>query len=120
MTDVGFIENGLRFLTGVPVERIKLKSYHNLPETLWNTIWEYHQKEFYMGTTTEGSNNQMLNEYGLAQGHAFYLVKPFVLKDHSGLIKHKLYMMRNPWGISSYSGKWNHLDTKNWKPFFVK
>lgn len=73
-----------------------------------------------MATTTEGSNDRLTNSFGLAQGHAFHLLQPFVLRDEYGVIKHYMYMMRNPWGAETYTGRWNDRDVLSWIPLFTK
>ena len=54
--------------------------------------------------------------------HAYSLIGAYTLKDKSGKVAHKLYMIRNPWGRDHglWSGPWNDKDTKNWTEEFKK
>lgn len=102
LSDFGFIENGIGFLTGVPTVRIKLAKHENKYRQLWNKMYKQNLKGYMHGTTTIGTDNTLVNEYGLSQGHAFDLIKPFVLRDRSGRIRHRLYMLRNPSGVDTF------------------
>lgn len=42
--------------------------------------------------------------------HAYSLISAFYLET-SGTVDHKMYMIRNPWGISTYTGSWNYADS---------
>ena len=52
-----------------------------------------------MGAGTIGDSDELLNECGIAQRHAYSLIAAFELKTGS-TVDHKLYMVRNPWGFS--------------------
>jgi hypothetical protein len=118
-TDVGFVENSLRALTGVPIFRYKLAEYDEDADSLWDTLYSNHQSGYFLGTTTSGSNNQLLNPYGLSQGHSFAILSVFPLRNKFNEIAHKMYMLKNPWGKETYQGKWNHRDRKNWKDEYI-
>lgn len=68
-----------------------------------------------MGAGTLGANDQLLNECGIAMGHAYSLIAAFELMNADGVtVDHKLYMMRNPWGMSFYNQTWGSADTTSW------
>ena len=113
---MGFVENSLRALTGVPIFRYKLAESDYTPRELWEQLFDYHEKNYMLGTTTSGSNNLILNPYGLSQGHSFAILSVFPLVNKFGEIVHRLYMLKNPWGKETYSGDWNQKD-KRWKEF---
>ena len=66
-----------------------------------------------MGAGTIGTSDTLLNECGIAQSHAYSLIAAFELKT-SDTVDHKLYMMRNPWGISYFNQTWRSTDTSSW------
>jgi hypothetical protein len=47
-----------------------------------------------------------VNKYGIANEHAYSVMSAFYIKLSDKLI-YKVYMIRNPWSISNYSGMWN-------------
>ena len=49
---------------------------------------------------------------GLAGGHAYSVMGAYQLTDSSGNVLHKLFRIRNPWGIDSYWGAWNDGDSR--------
>lgn len=44
--------------------------------------------------------------------HAYTILSAFNMTDASGTV-HKCLLIRNPWGVSYYTGTWNKDDT-NW------
>jgi hypothetical protein len=69
------------------------------------------------------ANNPMaaacnVSHYNLVGGHAYGILKGMCLTDSYGDCKHKIIQMRNPWGLSKYTGPWSeHSDlwTPEWK-----
>lgn len=47
-------------------------------------------------------------------------MRAFELRDEQGRVKHKLYMIRNPWAFSLYRGKWSFADKVRWKKEYVE
>lgn len=92
----------MNFLTGAPVERIKLERYAYFPKKIWEEISKGHRKGHMHATTTHSSDCTHLNEFGLAKGHAYDLIMPFELLDNTGRVKHRMFMLRNPWGIETF------------------
>ena len=63
-----------------------------------------------MSAGTDGSgNDQQTNTCGIAMSHAYAILAAFEMKDSAGTV-HKMLMMRNPWGVTKYSAKWNYAD----------
>jgi hypothetical protein len=61
---------------------------------------------YIMGAATAGTTDTTYNSCGIAMSHAYSLISAFELKTGS-TVDYKMYMMRNPWGITYYSGSWN-------------
>lgn len=45
-------------------------------------------------------------EFNLPGSHAYTVMGAYYLKDSSGNVVHRLYRVRNPWGIDVYTGPW--------------
>lgn len=59
----------------------------------------------------------MQSHYNLIAGHAYGILKGLCLTTNGECV-HKLIQMRNPWGLSKYTGPWSeHSDlwTEEWK-----
>lgn len=111
----GYAVSGLRMLIGSPVFHYAIEDESNL-ET-WEQLKTYDDLKYIVTMGTESKNEIQLNSCGLSTNHAFSLVAVFPLKDLSGLTLHRMYLARNPQGISTYSGNWHANDTK-WTPNF--
>ena len=61
-----------------------------------------------MGAGTDGSDTS-LNSCNIVAGHAFSMLAAFELTT-SEAVDHKLYMLRNPWGITEYNMSWKSSD----------
>lgn len=72
---------------------------------------------YIMGAGTIGTSDSLLNQCGVAQLHAYSLIAAFELKT-GATVDHKLYMMRNPWGISYYNQSWNQNDA-SWTADYI-
>lgn len=68
--------------------------------------------DYIMGAGTSGGSDQTTNSCGIANGHAYSIVSAFTMTD-SDDVDHKMLMLRNPWGDTSYSHTW-HKDDENW------
>lgn len=64
---------------------------------------------YIMGAATSGGTDSNYNSCGIAMSHAYSLISAFELKT-SSTVDHKMYMIRNPWGTSTYTGSWNAND----------
>ena len=79
-TYAGLSSNGLRSLTGAPVEPINM---HKLKDDeLWDRIKEADEQQWPMILGTDGSlgDDSKLNSCGVHYNHAYSIVKAFELK----------------------------------------
>lgn len=60
---------------------------------------------YIMGAGTAGATDTATNACGIAMSHAYSLIAVFELKTGS-TVDHKMYMLRNPWGISYFNQSW--------------
>ena len=97
----------LRALTGMPV------SSHNSNEVtdddLWNIVMEGTKNNDPMAAACTVSH------YNLIAGHAYGILKGLCLTDAYGNCAQKIIQMRNPWGLSKYTGPWSE-DSDLWTP----
>jgi hypothetical protein len=63
------------------------------------------------GTPNSGADTT-LNSVGLNQSHAYSIIGTYTLKDKSGAVVEKLFLLRNPWGKEQYIGKWYDNDPR--------
>lgn len=87
-TDGGFIQNGIRSLTGCPVFTYFTADY-NADDT-WNMLNAYDEAHgsYLLGAATAGSSDSSKNSYGVAMGHAFNILSVFSLKDKYGVLEY--------------------------------
>ena len=64
---------------------------------------------YVLSATTAGTSDTQTNECGITMSHAYSVLAAFTMTD-SGGTAHKCLLVRNPWGRSTYSGKWNKND----------
>lgn len=110
-TDGGFMQNGFRTLLGCPIVGYETTSRNY--DTIFNVIKSADENNYILGATTAGQSDEYLNECGIANAHAYTLISAFELKT-GATVDHKMYMMRNPWGISYFNKTWNQADTASW------
>lgn len=108
MADGGFVENGLRSLVGSPVFSY-ITTYADA-DTTHALLMSADGLNYIMGAATAGATDTQYNGCGIAMSHAYSLISAFELKT-SSTVDHKMYMMRNPWGISTYNGSWYYGDS---------
>ena len=63
------------------------------------------------GTLSE-QDDSTFNGCGIANGHAYSVLSAFEMTDSSNK-KHKMAVLRNPWGRTYYNWTWSLNDT-NW------
>jgi hypothetical protein len=56
---------------------------------------------YLLAAGTFGSDTNK-NQCGIAAGHAYSIISVFELKT-GDTVDHKMYMVRNPWGITYYN-----------------
>jgi hypothetical protein len=57
------------------------------------------------------SYDSTTNACGVVQGHAYSILSAFQMTDADDVV-HNMIMVRNPWGITYYSGEWNSGDSR--------
>ena len=55
--------------------------------------------------------NSDTNACGIIQGHAYSVLSAFELDDPSTGV-HKMYLVRNPWGVTYYHSDWSSNDSR--------
>jgi hypothetical protein len=53
-----------------------------------------------------GCDTSSSTEFNLPEGHAYTILGTYNLTDTTGAVAHRLYRVRNPWGIDVYNGPW--------------
>ena len=62
-----------------------------------------------MSFGTVGGADTERNDCGIATGHAYSIIETFVMTNGDGA-EIDMLMIRNPWGITDYSGPYAHGD----------
>jgi hypothetical protein len=107
---MGFSEEGISALTGVPVF-----SYNTVPgdTSFFATILAADQNNYIMGASTGGSGPDTTNNFcNIANRHAYSILAAFNIKASNGALIPSL-MIRNPWGKCStncYNGTLSSTD----------
>ena len=109
-TEGGFIQNSLRALVNAPVFTYYTQKQTNAT-AVWGKLKQAHDRNFLLTAGTDGINSKSNNQCGVTKAHAFSILDVFEIEDDSGA-SHKLYLMRNPWNNTKFSGEWNHADPK--------
>mmetsp|Transcript_15909 Transcript_15909/g.24557 ORF Transcript_15909/g.24557 Transcript_15909/m.24557 type:complete len:86 (+) Transcript_15909:758-1015(+) len=75
---------------------------------------------YIIGAGTEGGtgSDQDQNSFGIHLNHQYALVDAFTLTDGSGNVEHRMFMARNPWGETDYTGPWKHDDSR-WTAAYI-
>ena len=105
----GFIPNGLRSIVGCPVS--DYTSYEQYYLYAWDELKAADELDYILGAGTIGTDTQV-NECNIVAGHAYSVIAVFQLKT-GDTVDHKMYMVRNPWGMTAYNQNWNSEDP-NW------
>lgn len=109
--DGGYMDTGLRSLTGAPSIWTSFCS-HDEVDGVFNQIKAGEEADYIMGAGTDGDNDEEVNGCGIATGHAYSVMSAFTMTDGGGT-DHDMVMIRNPWGSAYYTGDWNK-DDENW------
>ena len=114
LSNGGFLESGLRSMTGVPV--FTYWGYYidtdEVALLLWDTMKAADDIDYLMSAAVyETVPDSVTNNCGIVQGHAYTVLTAFEMTDSDGTV-HKMYLFRNPWGITYYSSDWNKDDSR--------
>jgi hypothetical protein len=104
----GFVPNGLRSLIGSPV--FDYTSTEQTYADTWTTMKAADDLSYILGAGTYGSDDAR-NICNIVNGHAYSVISVFELKT-GVTVDHKMYMVRNPWGITYYNGNFKSTDSK--------
>ena len=82
--DGGFIQNGIRALTGCPVFTYWTSDITDYEET-WTLLREQDiDGNYLLGAATSSTSGTKYNSFGVANGHAFSILSVFPLRDTTG------------------------------------
>lgn len=109
----GWTQNPFRALTGAPV--FEYWTYEGVgyydevtADVLHNRFMAADDLDYLLGAGTDGSDTGT-NECGIIAGHAYTMLSVFELKTGE-TVDHKMYMLRNPWGIEEPTIPWTSSD----------
>ena len=106
--------NGLRSLTGVPVFIYFTFDIYNSSDAdaIWQTMKTADQAGYLLAAIALYSNTDTIyNPCGIPKFHAYTLLSAFEMTESNGTT-HKMFLMRNPWGITGYNSDWSYNDTR--------
>jgi len=80
--------------------------------TFWDTVKAADEANYLLAAGVYYTNySSQTNNCGIVQGHAYTILSAFTMNETSGT-SHKMYLIRNPWGITYYSEDWYYADSK--------
>jgi len=94
----GWTQNPFRALTGAPVFEYWTATDDVTADELWDRFKAADDLDYLLGAGTDGSDTGT-NTCGIVAGHAYTMIAVFEL---TGDATHKMYMLRNPWGITTF------------------
>lgn len=106
-TNGGFVVNGLRALTGAPTFTYYFSSYGLTTAETFSLLDAANTANYPMGAGTGAGSDTTFNDCGIAYGHAYSILTTFTMDTYD------MVMLRNPWGITYYTGTWYKSDS-NW------
>lgn len=113
------VENGIAALTGVPVLSYKCEDITDAAgvTAAYNIMKAAEDAHYIMGAQTGSGSDSTYNRCSIANGHAYSIHTVFEMTDATGT-KHKMALIRNPWGVTYYNGTWSKNDA-NWTDALV-
>jgi len=103
----GFVVSGLRSLIGSPTFTYTVSTAGLSAAETFTLLNAANAVDYPMGAGTAGGSDTTYNDCGIAYGHAYSILGTFEMDSYD------MIMLRNPWGVTYYSGTWNKEDT-NW------
>ena len=111
-SDGGYVQTGLRSVTGVPVFWLYMPYYDDDDmDTIYSYIKEADDYDYLIGAGTSGGSDTTTNDCGIANGHAYSIVSAFSMTDSSSY-SYNMLLMRNPLGVTYYSSDWSADDSR--------
>jgi len=87
-------------------------------DTVHAALLTANTNNYVLGSGTIGGSDTLVNSCGIAMSHAYSLISVFNIYDtDTTTVLHKMYMIRNPWGVTYYNGTWKH-DDSSWTSAF--
>ncbi|KAF2747902.1 cysteine proteinase [Sporormia fimetaria CBS 119925] len=118
----GFTGEGIEDLTGgvttkLPTNRVLSR------ERLWKELLEVNKQFLFSASSPGAYGGDSYARNGLTLGHAYSILKAVEEEDEDGN-KHRLVLIRNPWGERDWSGvgEWNGAwsdGSKEWTPYWM-
>jgi hypothetical protein len=103
----GYSGEGVEDLTGGVTTKV-LTNRILSKERLWNELMEMNNQFLFSASSPSDYGDDSDSRKGLALGHAYSVIKAVEEEDEDGK-KHRLVLIRNPWGKRSWDGigEWN-------------
>lgn len=108
----GFVVSGLRSLTGVPTFTYYVSTAGFSADETFTLLKAADEVDYPMGAGTAAGSDTNFNDCGIAYSHAYSILGAFTMGSH------EMILLRNPWGLTHYSGTWNKDDI-NWTDTLV-
>lgn len=99
----------MRAFTGAPVFEYWSNDETSTADELWTRFKAADDLNYLLGAGTDGYDS-LYNTCGIVAGHAYSMMSVFELKTGS-TVDHKMYMLRNPWGITNFKMNWKSTDS---------
>jgi len=107
----GFVSNGLRSITGAPTIRYDYGTSYTTSAADTHALLKAADTAGYpMGAGTGAGGDTTTNDCGIANSHAYSIITAFDMTAADNTV-YNMVMLRNPWGVTYYSGKWNKADS---------
>jgi len=107
----GFVSNGLRSITGAPTIRYNYGTSYTTSAADTHALLKAADTAGYpMGAGTGAGGDTTTNDCGIANSHAYSIITAFDMTAADNTV-YNMVMLRNPWGVTYYSGKWNKADS---------
>lgn len=103
-TNGGFVVNGLRAVTAAPVFTYSLASAGLTADETFALLDAANDVDYPMGAGTSGTSDSTFNDCGIANAHAYSIIGTYTMDSYD------MVLLRNPWGLSYYSGTWSKDD----------
>ena len=79
---------------------------------MWQTMKAADDLDYLLSAAVDYKvSGSMTNDCGIVQMHAYSVLSAFEMTDSDSTV-HKMYLIRNPWGITEYSNDWNKNDSR--------
>lgn len=108
----GWQSESFHILTGAPAKMITFQSIGYSASTAWDDIKDALSMNYLIGCDTSSTSR-----YNIPIQHAYTVMGQYELKDPQGNVVHRLFRVRNPWGVDVFNGPWSD-GTVEWTEAF--